>query len=254
MEKKVVIISGGCGLLGTEFAKTLYIYNEGYIVIVLDLFSKVKGYKLDGYEEFGIDITSEYMVQETIKYIYEKYGHIDVAINCAALNPQPKEQEDNFFENYSLKRWKETLDVNLTGSFLLSRECIKYMLKNEKEGFKGNIINIASDLGVITSDNRIYDNGYIKPPCYGVSKAGLIQLTKYLGGYYRDKIKSVCLVPGSVYNGQSDSLKKNLENRIPIGRLARPNEYNEAIKFLCSSGSDYMQGQILVMDGGRGIW
>ncbi len=253
---KIIIISGGMGLLGKEFAKILA-EDKSNLVVVLDLFDKIKknsDFFINNIIGYGIDITSEYMVQETIRYIYEKYGNINTLINCAALNPQPKEQEDNVFERYSLKSWKETLNVNITGAFLLSKECIFYMLKNNNEGFKGTIVNIASDLGVIVPDQSIYDNGYIKPADYSVSKAGLIHLTKYIAGYYRDKIKSVCLVPGSVYNGQSDTLKKNLEDRISIGRLARIDEYNGSVKFLCSSDSDYMQGNCLIMDGGRNIW
>ena len=256
-ELKTVIISGGLGLLGREFAKVL---SGKYNVILLDVRDKVdnyyKGEETHYFYTFSCDITNESQITQSIEYINEKWGHIDIVINCAAYNEQPDENIDNSFENYSLDRWKKTLDVNLTGSFLLSRECIQYMLKNktEKVGFKGTIINIASDLGIIASDQSIYENGYKKPPGYGVSKVGLIYLTKYIAGYYRDKIKSVCLVPGSVYNGQSDILKKNLENRIPIGRLASKDEYNGAIKFLCSQDSDYMQGQSLVMDGGRTIW
>lgn len=251
MKNKTIVISGGCGLLGNQFAQTLW--QDGFCVVVLDLPNKVNKYELDNYTEIGIDITDEQQVKNVIKYVYNTYG-IDTLINCAAINPTPKDNEDNSFENYSLDKWKQTLDVNLTGSFLLSRECINYMLKNENDVFKGTIINIASDLGIITSDQSIYENEYKKPVDYGVSKAGLIHLTKYIACYYRNKIKSIALAPGSVYNGQSYILKKNLEDRIPINRLARVNEYNEAIKFLCSSGSDYMQGQTLVMDGGRTIW
>lgn len=253
---KTIIISGGCGLLGQEFVKTLSKDNK---VVILDLYCKVKEYiNSDAYNaDFYIlfcDITNENEVISTIKFIHKQLGHIDILINAAAINPVPKVGEDNSFENYGFERWKATLDTNLNGSFLLSRECIKYMLKNKNGGFRGIIINIASDLGIITSDHSIYENEYKKPPDYGVSKAGLIHLTKYIAGYYKDKIKAICLAPGSVYNGQSDSLKKNLEDRIPLGRLARTDEYNEAIKFLCNSGSDYMQGQCLVMDGGRSIW
>lgn len=251
MKNKTVILSGGCGLLGNQFAQTLW--SDGFNVVVLDLPNKIKKYELDNYTEIGVDITDETQVKETIKYIYHRYG-IDILINCAAINEPPNENNDNSFENYSLDKWNKTLAVNLTGSFLLSRGCIKYMLKNKNGGFKGTIINIASDLGIIASDQSIYEFGYNKPPDYGVSKAGLIYLTKYIAGYYRDKIKSIALAPGSVYNGQSDILKKNLKDRIPINRLARVNEYNEAIKFLCSDGSNYMQGQTLVMDGGRTIW
>lgn len=250
---KTVIISGGCGLLGEEFAKTLY--NEGYCVVVLDLPGKVKEYGLDNYFEIGCDITDEKQVINIIKQIYFVHG-VDCLINCAAINPVPKEGDDNSFEYYSLKKWEETLKVNLTGAFLLSRECSKFMMKNEsiKGGFKGNIINIASDLGVIAPYQDIYTNDYIKPPDYGVSKAGLINLTKYIASYYGCFIKSVCLCPGSIYNGQSNSLKKNLEFRIPIGRLAKKDEYNGIIKFLCSSDSDYMQGHCIEMNGGRTSW
>lgn len=248
---KTIVISGGCGLLGNQFAQTLW--DDGHCVVVLDLPNKVKKYDLDNYTEIAVDITNEQQVKDVVEYVYNISG-IDILINCAAINPIPKDGEDSSFEYYSLDKWKQTLDVNLTGAFLLSRECVKYMLKNNKEGFKGTIINIASDLGIITSDQSIYENEYKKPVDYGVSKAGLIHLTKYIACYYGDKIKCIALAPGSVYNGQSDTLKKNLEDKIPIGRLAKVNEYNEAIKFLCGSGSNYMQGQTLIMDGGRTIW
>src|SRR3972149_3314092 len=253
MNKKIILVACGHGLLGGEFAYTLS-KDDNNEVIILDLPSKKINRLIKKSRFYPIDITDEEDVKTTIYQIYDNYDRIDILINCAAINFPPKEGVNNSFEIYSLDKWNKTLAVNLTGAFLLSRECIKYMLKNKNEGFKGTIINIASDLGIITSDQSIYENGYKKPPDYGVSKAGLLHLTKYIASYYGNKIKSVALSPGSVYNGQSDVLKKNLENRTPIGRLARTDEYNGAIKFLCSSDSDYMQGQNLIMDGGRTIW
>ena len=250
--KKTILISGGHGLLGSEFASFLS-KDENNTIIILDLPSAKITRLVRKSCFYPMDITDEIDIQTTIKQIHKNHG-IDALINCAAYNEQPSENIDNSFETYSLDKWNKTLAVNLTGAFLLSKEVIKYMLKNKNDGFKGTIINIASDLGIITSDQSIYENGYIKPPDYGVSKAGLIHLTKYIASYYGDRIKSVCLSPGSVYNGQSYLLKKNLESRIPIGRLADRDEYNKAIEFLCDSGSDYMQGQNLVMDGGRSIW
>lgn len=248
---KTVLLSGGCGLLGSEFAKTLR--ESNYYVVVLDLPNKIKRLKLDNYTEIALDITNERQVINVIKHIYNIYG-IDILINCAAINNPPQDGVYNFFEYYSLNSWKQTLDVNLTGSFLLSRECAKYMIGSNIKGIKGTIINIASDLGIIASDQNIYEFRYNKPPDYGVSKAGLIYLTKYIATYYEGEIKSVCLAPGGIYNGQSNILLKNLIDKIPSRRLAKTNEYNEAIKFLCSNGSDYMNGQTLVMDGGRTIW
>lgn len=254
--KKNVIISGGLGLLGKQFAMTLM--EKDYNVIVLDLLDKVDKYyesdEIVGSYVIDCDITDESIVKKTIEYIYDKFDNINILINAAAINPVPKEGEYNIFENYSLERWKKTLDVNLTGSFILSKEVIKFMLKGSyKEGFRGTIINIASDIGINAPDQDIYTDGYIKPPDYCVSKAGLISLTKYIASYYGSIIKSVCLAPGGVYNGQSEQFVKNLISRIPIGRMAKVEEYNGIILFLCSSDSDYMQGQTIVADGGRSI-
>ena len=252
MKNKTIVISGGCGLLGQEFAKTLK--EEDYQIIVID--KNLKGKNLiPNIHYFNIDITNEILVKEYIKIIYDNYG-LDILINCAAINPSQNIGDGIFndFETYPLELWNKTMNTNLTGVFLLNRECIQHMLNNKNEGFKGTIINITSDLGIIASDHRIYNSSYKKPVDYGVSKAGLIYLTKYIAGYYRDEIKSICLTPGSVYTNQSEELKENLENRIPIKRLANKNEYNGAIKFLCSEDSDYMQGQSLIMDGGRTIW
>ena len=136
MNKKVVLLSGGCGLLGKEFAKTLSLI--GYTVVVLDLHDKITE-NLSFISEnclgfFSVDITNEEDVEIVIELIYDNYGRIDILINCAAINFPPKEGANNSFEIYSLDKWNKTLSVNLTGAFLLSRECIKYMLKNTNEG------------------------------------------------------------------------------------------------------------------------
>src|SRR3972149_4360295 len=231
--KKTILISGGYGVLGSEFASFLS-KDENNTIIILDLPSAKVNKFVKNIYFYPIDITDEIDIQYTFRHIYKNNG----------------------IETYSLEKWNKTMAVNLTGAFLLSRECIKYMFKKERDfnEYKGTIINIASDLGIIAPDHRIYNSSYKKPVDYCVSKAGLIHLTKYIASYYGNRIKSVCLSPGSVYTNQSDELKENLEYRIPLGRLAKRDEYNEAIAFLCSSGSDYMQGQTLDMCGGRTIW
>lgn len=255
-ELKTAIISGGLGLLGKEFAKAL---SQHYNVVCLDLEEKVdafyKGVEDYYFYSFGCDITDEKNVAKVISFVYDEWKHIDILINCAAINPTPRINEFNTFEKYSLDAWGKTLDTNLTGTFLMSRECIKYMLKNKvvKEKFNGTIVNIASDLGINAPDQDIYENDYNKPSDYGVSKAGIINLTKYIASYYGNIIKSICLAPGGVYNGQSEQFVKNLTSRIPIGRMARKEEYNGIIKFMCSEDSDYMQGQTIIADGGRSI-
>ena len=250
--KKTILISGGHGLLGSEFASSLS-KDANNTIIILDL-SRTKLNKLSKNSYFyDIDITDETDGKKTIRNVYERFG-INILINCAAYNEQPSENIDNSFENYNLDKWNKTLGVNLTGAFLLSRECIPFMLKNKNEGFKGTIINVTSQLGIVSPNQNIYSNKYIKPPSYSVAASGMISLTRYLACYYGNKIKVNCLIPSMVENGQTEEFIKEAEKLIPIGRMSKKEEFNSAIKFLCSSDSDNMQGQNLVMDGGRSIW
>jgi NAD(P)-dependent dehydrogenase (short-subunit alcohol dehydrogenase family) len=132
------------------------------------------------------------------------------------------------------------------------------MIRNQS----GVIINISSDLGVIAPDHRIYRKSdsfgevqYFKPVSYSVIKHGLIGLTKYLSTYLADfSIRVNTLSPGSIFNNQDTEFLNNLENNIPLKRLASVNEYKGAIQFLASDASSYMTGQNLIIDGGRSVW
>jgi len=252
MNRKTILISGGHGLLGSEFASFLS-KDENNTIIILDLSIKKLNKLSKNSYFYDIDITDETDVKKTIRNVYERFG-IDILINCAAYNEQPNENINNSFETYSLDKWNKTLAVNLTGSFLLSKECIKYMLRNENEGFKGNIINVTSQLGLVSPNQKVYTNKYIKPPCYSVSASGIISLTRYLACYYGNRIKVNCLIPSMVENNQSEEFIKSAEELIPMGRMSKKEEFNSAIKFLCSEDSSYMTGQLLICDGGYTSW
>ena len=95
----------------------------------------------------------------------------------------------------------------------------------------------------------------MKPITYSVIKAGLIGLTKYLATYWPEKgVRSNALSPGGVFNGHDDEFVKRLSSLIPLGRMAVKDEYRAAVQFLCSDASLYMNGQNIVMDGGRSVW
>ena len=124
---------------------------------------------------------------------------------------------------------------------------------------KGVILNIASDLSAIAPDQRLYsltkNQKSYKPVTYSVIKHGLIGLTKYLSTYWLGaSIRCNSLSPGGVYNEQPEIFIEKLSNLIPLGRMARKDEYRSAIQFLCSDASSYMNGHNLVMDGGRSTW
>ena len=126
----------------------------------------------------------------------------------------------------------------------------------------GVIVNIASDLGVIAPDQRLYrregiapDLQPVKPVTYSVVKTGLIGLTRYLATYWGDRgVRCNALSPGGVENGQPEDFVARLSSLIPMGRMARADEYQGALLFLCSDASSYMNGQNLVIDGGRSCW
>ena len=133
------------------------------------------------------------------------------------------------------------------------------MAKDDKGGV---ILNIASDLSVFSPDQRLYrkkglpdDLQPVKPVTYSVIKAGLVGLTRYLATYWAEQgVRANSLSPGGVFNGQSEEFVQRLSTLIPLGRMAQRDEYRAAVQFLCSDASSYMNGQNVVMDGGRSAW
>ena len=125
----------------------------------------------------------------------------------------------------------------------------------------GVILNIASDLSVISPDQRLYRNEGlpenlqpVKPITYSVIKTGLVGLTRYLATYWSASgVRCNALSPGGVENGQGSDFVSRLCELIPMGRMAEVGEYHSAVQFLCSDASSYMNGQNLVIDGGRSV-
>jgi NAD(P)-dependent dehydrogenase (short-subunit alcohol dehydrogenase family) len=126
----------------------------------------------------------------------------------------------------------------------------------------GVILNIASDLGMIAPDQRIYrdpdaveERQPVKPVTYSVVKHGLIGLTRYLATYWPDKgVRANALCPGGIYNSQPDDFVERLTNLIPMGRMADKDDYTGAVLFMLSDASRYMNGSVVTIDGGRTCW
>ena len=175
------------------------------------------------------------------------------------INSKGKFENKNRIENLSLIDWNKQLEVGLTGAMLCSKYFGSVMAKKNKGGI---ILNIASDLSIISPYQKLYEksktsknNQPVKPVMYSVVKHGLIGLTKYLSTYWPEKnIRCNAVSPGAVYNNQPKEFTKRIKNLIPLNRLAKKNEYRSTIQFLCSDASSYMTGQNIVIDGGRSVW
>ncbi|MDC0469155.1 SDR family oxidoreductase [Candidatus Pelagibacter sp.] len=250
LKNKNVVITGGSGFLGNQICNAFL--NQGSRVFILD----VKKPKLKSKVTFlKTDITKEIDLKKILIFFKKKKIKIDVLINGAARDHIPSKKNKNKeklnLENFSEKVWAKDLNVGLTGSLLTTKIFGSYMAS--KKG--GVILNISSDLGIIAPNQSIYKkSNFIKPVSYSVIKHGIIGLTKYTASYWAKKnIRCNAIAPGGIFNNQDRSFVKEINQLIPLGRMAKKNEYDGIVLFLCSDHSSYMTGSIIVADGGRTI-
>jgi NAD(P)-dependent dehydrogenase (short-subunit alcohol dehydrogenase family) len=264
MDGRTAIVTGGAGLLGRQFCRTLA--QAGANVIIADLFEETAGKLESTLRQEGLNVTAcqvnvtdEKSVIDLMTFTLKTYGSVDVLLSSAAMDPKfddsQQGQHTNNFETYPVQAFRDALDVNLTGMFLCAREAVKPML----EQGRGSIINICSTYGLVGPDQRLYEREgkprQFKPVFYSVTKAGVLGLTRYLATYYAGtKIRANALTPGGVYNNHDDEFAQKYAARTVIGRMAEQDEMNGAILYLASDASSYMTGANLVVDGGWTAW
>jgi len=264
---RVAVVTGGVGLLGTEFCRTLA--EAGAAVAVVDLNASASQGTADsltksGYKALAVptDITQPTSVNAMVEKVLSEFGRLDILVNSAALDPKfdpdavKKGMAPGAFEDYPLEQWNAAMNVNLTGMFLVTQACVKPMIA---QGKKGSVINICSTYGLNGPDQRIYvkdgQRVAFKPVYYTVTKAGVMGFTKYLAAYYAGtEIRVNALTPGGVFNNHEDYFVKNYSAKTIIGRMANKDEMNGALLFLASEASSYMTGNNVVVDGGWTAW
>ncbi len=265
---KVCIITGGAGFLGRKHAEA--ILDAGGVPVLLDINEERirsvvtelrEAYQTDvaGYE---VDITNKSDLEKIKETILQDCGRIDVLINNAANNLLKDKTPDKAgwtqFENFPEDMWDSDIAVTLKGSFFCSQIFGSYMSQHGG----GVILNISSDLGIIAPDQRVYKRDGVpdvdqmaKPVTYSVVKHGIIGLTKYAATYWAEKgVRVNALCPGGIRVNHDDDFVKKLTNLIPMGRMAKADEYKAAILFLISDASSYMTGSTVIIDGGRTCW
>ena len=264
---RVIVVTGAGGLLGKEHSTA--IINEGGIVVMVDV--NMQPLRIF-YESLPVefqkrchisecDITNEKEVEALLNSLLDQDLHPSGLVNNAAINPSVEKNTSRFtrLENLSIRDWDFEISVGLTGALICSRVFGIYMVENK---ITGSIVNISSDHGLISPNQSLYaipgiapEKQSVKPVTYSVAKTGIIGLTKYVATYWADKnVRCNAICPGGIENGQDPVFLSRISKLIPLGRLAKKDEYKGLIVFLLSDAASYINGSVVAADGGRSTW
>ena len=223
---KKITITGSEGLIGIELCK---FFNKKYNVQKLDI-------------KLGHDLTNEDFVKQ-----WFKKNPSDSLINCFALNDRLEEKKKrNTLFNFPLEYFSKYLEVNLISLFSVCRE----YAKNNKNG---NIVNFSSIYGLVSSKPELYGKSH-KDIAYGISKAGVINMTKYLATHLAPNIRINSIVPGEIKLSQDKKFIKKYSELTPMNRMMNKKELNGLVNFLCSKEFSYVTGSTITADGGYTAW
>ena len=239
LNDKVIIITGGNGLIGKSLIKK--IKSENAICINADLHNQTT----DDLSNIICDVTNDISIDNAINLVLKKYGKIDGLVN----NAYPRTEDWGYkFEKIQIDSWKSNIDMQLNSVFVFCQKVLPHMVLNKS----GSIVNIGSIYGTVGPDFNVYDNTDLTmPAAYSAIKGGVINLTRYLSSYYgKNKIRVNCVSPGGIFNNQPLEFVKNYENKVPMKRMGTPEDISPAVSFLLSDDSSYITGQNLIIDGG----
>lgn len=239
LENKIIVVTGGNGLLGSAIIKKLK--DHGAFVINLDISHKTN----EILSNIECDITNKESIDHSLAIILNKYNKIDGLVN----NAYPRTRDwGNKFEDIKLDSWKKNIDWQLNSYFYISQQVAIQMTKQKS----GSVINIASIYGVNGPDFTVYEGTSMTMPAgYAAIKGGLVNLTRYMASYfgpYQIRVNSVS--PGGIFDNQNSVFVKNYEKKVPLQRMGVPEDIAPSISFLLSDDSKYITGQNLIIDGG----
>ncbi len=263
VDGRVVVVTGGMGQLGRRFS--LALRGRGARVVVLDVAANRErvderyGSSRDGLLFVEADVTDRGSLQAALATVEGQWGAPHALVNNAAIDapPDAPPEENGPFETYPEASWDRVMAVNTKGVFLCSQVFGAAMAR---EG-RGSIVNISSIYGLVSPDQRIYDyrrqsgEEFFKPIAYSASKATLLNLTRYLATYWAPRgVRVNTLTLAGVFNRQDPRFLTAYCQHVPLGRMARDDEYDAAVVFLVSEASSYMTGSNMIVDGGWTAW
>jgi len=260
LDGRTALVTGGEGFLGRKWTAALV--DAGASVVSVDVLPATDPDDADPrVRREQVDITDPGALAALATRLVDAGLSVDVLVNNAAIDAPVLSTglaDGDRLETFSLERWHTELSVGLTGAFLCARTFGPPMAARGR----GAIVSIASDLGLVAPDQRLYRvDGVaealqpVKPVTYSVIKTAVIGLTRYLATYWAEQgVRANALCLGGVARDQDPVFVERVSERIPLGRMADEDEYGDAMVFLCSDASSYMTGACLVLDGGRTAW
>lgn len=268
LKDKVIMVTGAMGLIGKEICYSFL--SQGAKVIFADISlntqkefeSELLEKKVDS-EQFlfvPLDITSEQSCDDSVQLVTNKFGRLDVLINNAAIDAKFDEEgsskvNQSRFENYPIDLLRKSVEVNLTGTVIMTQAACRQMLKQGQ----GNIINVASTYSMVAPNQNLYDFGEgvknFKPVDYIASKSFIPNFTRYIATFYANaNIRCNAIVPHGIENNHPENFLQNFGKMSPMGRMCEREELNGPFSFLASDASSYMTGSVLTVDGGWTAW
>jgi gluconate 5-dehydrogenase len=258
LSRKVAIVTGGPGRLGSQICETLAELGAHVVVVsrtaedceqtAAELSSLTTASTVEA------DVTDAQAVERMVETVLERQGSIDILVNNAYAGTAAP------FEEMTVSQWKSALDGAMTSTFLCTQAAAEPM----KQQSSGSIINIGSIYGVVAPDQRIYRRaGNNNPPNYGPAKAGVIQFTRWAATYLAEwNIRVNCLSPGGFYNAEraredeyyDTDFVSNYCDRTPLGRMGNDTDLKGPIALLASDAGKWITGQNLLVDGGWTVW
>lgn len=239
LHDKIVIVTGGSGLIGTAIIKD--IVNKGGIAINADI--SVETSINEGL--LHVDVTKDDSIELAIMTVISELGRIDGLVN----NAYPRTKDwGNKLEDVLPESWRKNVDMQMNSYFVFCQKVLKQMAFEKN----GSIVNIASIYGVVGNDSTIYEGTNLSSAAaYSAIKGGIISFTRYLASYYgKDNIRSNCVSPGGIFDHQNQLFVNNYEKKVPLKRMGNPEDIAPAVSFLLSDEAKYITGQNLIVDGG----
>jgi NAD(P)-dependent dehydrogenase (short-subunit alcohol dehydrogenase family) len=263
LDGRVAIVTGACGKLGPIWTETLL--DAGAAVAALDLERASAPPPLARLLEergearvrlYRADVRSRAELAASLERMIADLGTPEVLVNNAGIDQPPGTQAPFLLEDIPAERFRDVLEVNLVGAF----QAMQVFGGAMARAGRGSIVNIGSLYATVSPDARLYDHiqqdpPFLKPPAYGASKAGLLNLTRFFATHWGPHgVRVNGLSPGGVLGGQDEEFKRKFTSRVPLGRMAEARDLRGPLLFLASDASAYVTGENLKVDGGFTAW